>query len=75
MELATRRRDERMAQVAEDLGAKRKESLMDIHQKKVKKAKVSNFNRIVIVPFYRILVVYYSFYSNFRLNRRSRFQE
>ena len=40
VELATRRRDERMAQVAEDLGAKRKESLLDMHQKSAKKAKV-----------------------------------
>ena len=40
MELATRRRDERMAQVAEDLGAKRKESLLDLHQKNIKQAKV-----------------------------------
>ncbi|XP_043199680.1 GPALPP motifs-containing protein 1-like isoform X1 [Amphibalanus amphitrite] len=41
VELATRRRDERMAQVAEDLGAKRNESLLDMHQKNVKKAKAA----------------------------------
>ncbi|XP_037090051.1 GPALPP motifs-containing protein 1-like [Pollicipes pollicipes] len=39
VDLATRRRDERMAEVAESLQASRKDSLLDLHQKKVKQGK------------------------------------